>query len=123
MGLAIGKLVWGRTKEVVDPFQRAIDAFVEGKFDETATHQIAHVRRVLDTYLQAVGAPAGKPVRVLDGSGQGCTLAHQPGAWLADYLAACGSQGASRPLSASPRRCRRWGHGQRPARGCRPTER
>lgn len=35
-------------------------------------------------------APPAQPVRVLDGSGRGCSLAHQPGAWLADYVAACG---------------------------------
>lgn len=33
--------------------------------------------------------PQGSPVQVLDGTGKGCTLAHQPGAWVADYLAAC----------------------------------
>mgnify|MGYP000031099649 CR=1 FL=1 len=42
-------------------------------------------------------APAGQPVRVLDGSGHGCALAHQPGAWLADYLAECATQDANWP--------------------------
>lgn len=41
--------------------------------------------------------PAGLAVRVLAGSGQGCTLAHQPGAWLADYLAACPLPGQEPP--------------------------
>ena len=35
-------------------------------------------------------APRAQPVRVLGGSGRGCSLPHEPGAWLADYVAACG---------------------------------
>jgi len=34
--------------------------------------------------------PVGQPVRVLDGRGQVCTVAHSSGAYPADYLKACG---------------------------------
>lgn len=46
--------------------------------------------------------PAGLPVQLMDGSGTACTLAHQPGAWVADYLAACGWDGAEEVWVAQP---------------------
>lgn len=46
--------------------------------------------------------PAGLPVSLLGGNGQGCRMPHRAGAWVADYVAACGITTPSRVWVVQP---------------------